>query len=157
VERLTVDELYQKIINEEKVQESPDYIQRLMRTTYNEIEIDKIIINLYDPFTWDVIKTPVRGYKCVHGQCFDLRTFISFMSTARNRTWKCPVCSKDTRKFMIDSQQQDLIKRVHETNSVPSEVAFMRDGTIVLKVDNHSDEDDLVSSSRPEKTKKIRK
>jgi hypothetical protein len=33
----------------------------------------------------------------------------------------------------------------------------MRDGTIVLKVDNQSDEDELVSSSRPEKTKKIHK
>lgn len=58
---------------------------------------------------------------------------------------------------MIDTQQQELIKRVQETNSIPSEVAFMKDGTIVLKVDNHSDEDELVSSSRPEKTKKIRK
>ena len=137
--------------------ESPDYIQRLMKTSSNDIEIDKIIINLYDPFTWDVIKTPVRGYKCVHGQCFDLKTFISFMSTARNRTWKCPVCGKDTRKFMIDTQQLELIKRVKESNSVPSEVAFMKDGTVVLKVDHHSDEDELASSNRQEKTKKIRK
>ena len=33
----------------------------------------------------------------------------------------------------------------------------MKDGTILLKVDNHSDEDDLVSSNKPEKTKKIHK
>lgn len=141
MERLTVDELYQKVVAEERVPESPDYLQRLMRTTSNDIEIDKIVINLYDPFTWDVIHTPVRGSRCLHGQCFDLKTFISFMSTARNRTWKCPVCGKDARKFMVDSQQSELIKRVQETSSVPSEITFMKDGTIVLKVDNHEDED----------------
>lgn len=97
-------------------------------------------MNLYDPFTWDVIKTPVRGHKCVHGQCFDLKTFISFMSTARNRTWKCPVCGKDARKFMIDSQQADLIKNV-SPNNIPTEITFMKDNTILIKVDNHSEED----------------
>ena len=106
-----------------------------MRTTSNEIEIDKITISLFDPFTWDLIKTPVRGSKCQHGQCFDLKTFISFMSTARNRTWKCPICGKDARKFMVDSQQMELIKRVQESNSVPSEIAFMKDGKIVIKKD----------------------
>lgn len=40
---------------------------------------------------------------------------------------------------------------------MPSEITFMKDGTIVLKVDNHEDEDEHVSSSRPEKTKKIHK
>jgi len=98
------------------------------------VEIDKIAISLLDPYTWDVIKTPVRGQKCQHGQCFDLKTFISFMSTARNRTWKCPVCLKDAKRFMIDVRQQELIKTGHEKNlPVPSEVAFMKDGTIVTK------------------------
>ena len=84
-----------------------------MRTSENDIEIDKIIVSLFDPFTWDLIKTPVRGHKCHHGQCFDLKIFISFMMTTRNRTWKCPVCGKDARKFMIDSQQCELIKQVN--------------------------------------------
>jgi hypothetical protein len=56
------------------------------------------------------------------------------MSTARNRTWKCPVCSKDAKRFMIDLKQQDLIKTGHDNNlPVPSEVAFMKDGTIMSK------------------------
>jgi len=97
---------------------------------------------LNDPFSWDIINTPVRGHKCLHGQCFDLKTFISFMSTARNRTWKCPVCNKDARKFMIDSQQLELIKRVQEGGAAPSEVAFMKDGTIMLKMDKESDDED---------------
>ena len=63
---------------------------------------------------------PVRGNKCQHGQCFDLRTFISFMMAARNRSWKCPVCNKDARKFMVDRQQLDIIKRVMDSNAIPT-------------------------------------
>ena len=84
-----------------------------MKTSENDIEIDKIQINLYDPYTWDLIKTPVRGHKCNHVQCFDLKVFISFMMATRNRTWKCPLCGKDARKFMIDNQQLELINQVN--------------------------------------------
>jgi hypothetical protein len=52
-----------------------------------------------DPFTWNIIDMPVRGTKCVHGQCFDLKTFLSFMNVQRVRQWKCPVCNKDCRTF----------------------------------------------------------
>lgn len=76
-----------------------------MKTTENEVEIDKITIRLTDPCSWDLIKTPVRGSKCTHAQCFDLKTFISLMYSAKNRTWKCILCSKDSRKFMLDKQQ----------------------------------------------------
>jgi hypothetical protein len=123
-----------------------------MKTDENEIEIDKIAVTLHDPFTWDLIKTPVRGQKCLHGQCYDLKTFICFMASARNRTWKCPVCTKDSRKFMIDKEQLELIKRVSENNSIPSEVSFLKDGTIMLKVDAESDDD---GEKKIEKTKKI--
>jgi hypothetical protein len=76
-----------------------------MKSTENEVEIDKITIRLIDPFSWDLIKTPVRGSKCIHAQCFDLKTFISLMYSAKNRTWRCPLCSKDSRKFIIDHYQ----------------------------------------------------
>ena len=63
------------------------------------------------------------------------------MSTARNRTWKCPVCNKDARKFMIDSQQLDLIKRIDTHQAIPTEITFMKDGTIVIKVNSENDEE----------------
>lgn len=80
-------------------------MKNMMRTTENEVEIDKITIRLVDPYSWDEIRTPVRGVKCTHAQCFDLKTFLSLMYSARNRTWKCPLCSKDCRKFMLDTEQ----------------------------------------------------
>ena len=94
VEKLNVDELYERIVEEEKVAEIPNYIQRLMNTSEKEIEINKISVSIFDPYTWDLIHMPVRGNRCQHGQCFDLKTFLSFMLAARNRNWKCPVCNK---------------------------------------------------------------
>ena len=97
-------------------------------------------MSLFDPYTWDLINTPARGNRCKHGQCFDLKTFIAFMFTARNRNWKCPICSKDARKFMVDEEQKAVIRRVQESNSVPSEVSFMKNGTIVLKVESEKED-----------------
>jgi ubiquitin C-terminal hydrolase len=58
-----------------------------------------------DPYTWNIIDLPVRGTKCVHRQCFDLKTFLSFMNVQRVRQWKCPVCGKDCRNFEVDIEQ----------------------------------------------------
>jgi hypothetical protein len=58
-----------------------------------------------DPYTWNIIDIPARGTKCVHGQCFDLKTFLSFMNVQRVRQWKCPVCNKDCRSLEVDIQQ----------------------------------------------------
>jgi hypothetical protein len=126
-----------------------------MKTTEKEVEINKISVSIYDPYTWDLIKMPVRGNKCHHGQCFDLRTFISFMMAARNRSWKCPVCNRDARKFMVDRQQLDIIKRVMDSNSIPTEITFMKEGNIVLKIEKDSDNDDEDSSAKNQKSKKI--
>jgi len=63
-----------------------------------------------DPIFWNLIDIPVRGQKCVHGQCFDLKMFLSLMNTQRIRQWKCPVCSKECRSFSVDIQQIEGIK-----------------------------------------------
>lgn len=36
---------------------------------------------------------------------------------------------------MIDSQQLDLIKQIEEGRPIPSEITFMKNGKIVLKID----------------------
>ena len=57
---------------------------------------------MLDPFSWDLIEVPARGAKCKHGQSFDLRKFITLINAQKNKTWKCPVCSKYCQKFVID-------------------------------------------------------
>ena len=67
-------------------------------------------MNLQDPYAWTLIETPVRGTRCNHGQCFDLRTFLGLMNAQKYRTWKCPVCSISCQKFTIDIQQTEILK-----------------------------------------------
>lgn len=57
-----------------------------------------------------MIDIPARGRKCIHGQCFDLKTFLSFMNVQKVRQWKCPVCNRECRHFLIDTQQLQAIK-----------------------------------------------
>jgi hypothetical protein len=62
------------------------------------------------------------------------------MAVGKNRAWKCPVCSKDARKIMIDNQQTELLKKI-TTESIPKEVSFLKDGNIIFKLDNDSSSD----------------
>ena len=77
------------------------------------------------------------------------------MLTARNRTWKCPVCNKDSRKFVIDSEQQDLVNKYSDGTNIPSEITFLKNGTLQIKesVENEDDE----ASTDKNKTKRIAK
>ncbi len=58
---------------------------------------------------------------------------------------------------MLDTQQLDLIKRVEESGSIPSEITFMKSGKIYLKIDKESQNDDDESGAKSQKTKKIMK
>lgn len=58
------------------------------------------------------------------------------MSTAKNRTWKCPICGKDARKFIIDVQQQQILKKAAELNPIPKQACVFKDSTIAFKIDN---------------------
>lgn len=70
-----------------------------------------------DPFTWNLIDIPARGRKCIHGQCFDLKTFLSFMNVQKVRQWKCPVCNKECRNFHVDTQQAEVIREFKKRES----------------------------------------
>eukprot|EP01083_Nonionella_stella_P126878 384312_1 len=55
-------------------------------------------ISLVDPFSQRRIVTPTRGMKCTHIQAFDLDTHLErwFRFGEHDRTWRCPVCNKDS-------------------------------------------------------------
>lgn len=58
---------------------------------------------------------------------------------------------------MFDSRQAQVIKKITDSNdAVPSEVSFMRDGTIVLKIDSRNEDEGPENAKQP-KTKKIHK
>jgi len=102
----------------------------------NEISLEREIFSVFDPFSGKLINTPVRGLKCRHGQCFDLKTYLTFMAGLPNRNWKCPVCSREAKTFLVDSIQMDLISRFMESQIVPCLVIVLKDGSIVLKMNS---------------------
>ena len=67
----------------------------------DEIQIlsNDLVIRLSDPFTAQLVGTPVRGKGCTHYECFDLDVFLQ---TRKPDVWKpeqfkCPICSSDAR------------------------------------------------------------
>ena len=140
--RKTVDELYDEIMADpnNKVNFISNYFS--LPIDEDEVAIEQIKVNLLDPFTWNLIDTPARGIKCNHGQCFDLKTFLGFMNVQKNRNWKCPTCSKECRRFYIDSQQMEVIKQFRKENqsrNLSKEVTFHRDGRTLFNIQDESD------------------
>ncbi|ETN37888.1 uncharacterized protein HMPREF1541_07511 [Cyphellophora europaea CBS 101466] len=76
-------------------------------------------IEVADPFTAVIWKTPVRGKTCKHRECFDLDTFLSsrpksqLAGPAGADDWRCPHCQKDARpqSLIIDG----FLENVRET------------------------------------------
>ena len=70
----------------------------------------------------------------MHGQCFDLKTYLHFMYVTR--TWKCPVCGKGAKEFLLDKEILQLIKKSIRDHVLVKDVSFMKDGRIFLKIGN---------------------
>eukprot|EP00930_Biecheleria_cincta_P075029 TRINITY_DN62226_c0_g1_i1.p1 TRINITY_DN62226_c0_g1~~TRINITY_DN62226_c0_g1_i1.p1 ORF type:complete len:561 (+),score=110.78 TRINITY_DN62226_c0_g1_i1:78-1685(+) len=81
------------------------------------------------PITLVRIKTPARGYKCQHVQCFDLDAYLvsNYRMEAFNKRWHCPVCNiflRPPRDF-IDQYFSDILSITEEDDG---EITFDSDG-----------------------------
>lgn len=82
------------------------------------------------PITFSRIRTPVRGVKCRHVQCFDLSGFITsnWRMGAFNNRWGCPVCDLPLRPpgdLFIDMYHMRVLS---ETGDDAEEVTFDQAG-----------------------------
>lgn len=73
---------------------------------------DKLCLNC--PITHCRMRTPARGRKCQHLQCFDLTAFLSTNKNIPvfNKRWACPVCDLDLRsakEMFIDTFVMNII------------------------------------------------
>lgn len=113
-----------------------DFMENLLTASKDqELALEKEVCSLYDPFTHCLIDIPVRGPQCIHGQCFDLKTFLALMYATKSRTWKCPVCRKEAKRFILDELFARMIKKSVEDRMIPVEVIFLKEGNIVLKIE----------------------
>jgi hypothetical protein len=94
--------------------------QRLTSSLDDEVafEAPHLSIDLADPFSSTIFKTPARGIGCTHMECFDLENWLntrpakppvkcahrqdecpckSHAEPSNPDKWRCPICSKDAR------------------------------------------------------------
>lgn len=67
------------------------------------VQDDSLCISLIDPFSASMVKSPVRGLRCKHIECFDLEIWLqtrrgkpspSKSEPTRADEWKCPMCGE---------------------------------------------------------------
>jgi len=98
------------------------------------LEVSKLTYTLLDPFSWNVIKLPVRGIHCRHAQCFDMGTYISLQLGNRTRYWKCPLCKKSTLILSQDEQQDAILERIKNSEMLPKEIVYYKSGMIEVNL-----------------------
>jgi len=78
------------------------------------------------PITMSRIRTPARGKKCRHLQCFDLEAYLvsNQRMSVMNKRWLCPVCNLNVKPpgdLFIDTF---IVQILAETGECDEEVAF---------------------------------
>jgi hypothetical protein len=101
------------------------------------------------PISLARIRTPVRGKKCRHMQCFDLEAYLvsNQKMSAINKRWTCPICDapvKPPSDLFIDTW---FVQILAETGRYDEEVAF--DSTGGYRVSAVADPDDLSEDELP--------
>lgn len=95
-------------------------------------------VSLRCPLGLAIITSPARGRECMHLQCFELQTYISFnhnMRHASKTRWKCPICYKpvSSDEVVVDSFLQEILTSVDREGEIDS-VCLREDGSWKLIV-----------------------
>jgi len=74
-------------------------------------------VSMMCPLAFIRIRTPARGRRCNHEQCFDLECFISYAQ--QSWIWNCPICSGPVppHSLVVDTWFQGLLERTDEETS----------------------------------------
>ncbi|KAH7007940.1 uncharacterized protein B0I36DRAFT_224357, partial [Microdochium trichocladiopsis] len=143
--------------------ETLEVIRRRLASTTASTDDDiamvnhELAIDLADPFTSGIFKTPVRGVDCTHLECFDLETWLnsrlgkkktctcgkggSSCQSCPNEPsfvdkWKCPLCSGDARPYSlrIDKWLAGVRDKLEEDGALHiKSIVVSADGTWKIK------------------------
>ncbi|KIY02585.1 uncharacterized protein Z520_01050 [Fonsecaea multimorphosa CBS 102226] len=114
-----------------------------LKSRKDELEDDDLIqspfigIDVIDPLTSKIWKTPVRGKDCRHRECFDLEAFLSSRAggfdeggLTRPDQWNCPICRGNARPNMlvIDEFSVHVRKILEENNQLSAHRILFKEG-----------------------------
>jgi hypothetical protein len=102
----------------------------------NETAIDKsnifLTLSLLCGASMSAIQVPVRGKKCKHIQCFDLKNYLLSNSHVSGGRWRCLVCEDfvPVRDLMIDGFIEKILEEHgQDVSTSRDKVEIYRDGT----------------------------
>ncbi|CAK9006680.1 E3 SUMO-protein ligase pli1 (E3 SUMO-protein transferase plil) [Durusdinium trenchii] len=98
-------------------------------------------ISLTDPFTLQLIESPVRGRDCEHVEAFDKRSFLDFNDLMEQnrwcrltKRWKCPFCDRHirTKDLVTAADVQEVLDEAKLTHSDATFAVLHPDGRLSL-------------------------
>ena len=134
VRRLKADELIRKIqaANVRSVDDCREQIQRSLNNPEEEVSMDKVSVNLLDPFDLQTLRTPTRTRFCNHLQCFSLENLVTSMEFTVPRRWRCPICKLKAWDLIVDGYQWEILRGIELKKEKISEITFFKNGTFEL-------------------------
>jgi hypothetical protein len=155
VERICVAD-YARLIKfalKEDYQKSLDKITRPLRRLEDDDEVSFVdpfvSVDMVDPFMAKMFQTPVRSTSCLHRECFDLETYLKSRPlkvpdgpTSADH-WRCPICDKDARPFMlyIDGFLLKVRKELEKRGELDAKaIVVTADGEWVPKFDKEKEQ-----------------
>ena len=80
----------------------------------NEVVCAATRVSLKDPLLLCRIKTPVRGANCLHLQCIDLESFLTY--SHQSGVWQCPICLQPLKSndLVIDDKMKQILSKTPE-------------------------------------------
>ena len=96
-------------------------------------------LSLRCPLTHLLIDIPVRGWRCKHIQCFDLRTYLLIMGETKVRRWQCPICREACCVLTVDRYMQRILAQARR-NEECDMVEFRETGEyqLIENIPDHS-------------------
>ncbi|KAI9470496.1 MAG: hypothetical protein EXX96DRAFT_584533 [Benjaminiella poitrasii] len=104
---------------------------------------ESVKLRLKCPITMVRMKQPVRGKKCKHIDCFDLKAYL-LVNNTRNPTWQCPHCNNMVGPNLLvrDELTEKLLKELPKN---VAEIEYTQDHSqykIIQLDDPDSDEEE---------------
>ena len=110
-------------------------IKMRLNPTDSDVEVlnSDITIEVIDPYSSSLIRTPVRGADCRHYECFDLDNFLETRSGSlkgppcQPEQFKCPICNGDARpqSLLIDEWFCKMLEEIRRQDRLDARSIVM--------------------------------
>lgn len=143
------------LFNQERLNKATDqytdilsYIKSIPENELNgengkDIQENEIKMDLKNDLTLSSINNPVRGNKCYHINCFDIKDCFDLYNSMKENKLYCPICKTPIQYFYYDKNVEEIIKKAkgHHDSVTFLNTGDLKEGEIGDYDDNSFDND----------------